>query len=68
MAPRAGPFNAPAKKEDNRGNFSEKFQDRNLRQLSDVFLGNSSVKRTASARTVFRAMPKLRAAKKLPFG
>ena len=65
---RPGPINPRSKKEGGRGNFSERFQDRHLRQLSGVFLRNSSAKRTASAGTVFRAMPKLRAAKKLRVG
>jgi hypothetical protein len=55
-------------KEGSRGNFPQSLPDRHLRALSDVFLGNSSGRHTASATRVFRAVPELRAAKGLPGG
>jgi len=41
---------------------------RELRELSDVLLRNSGAQRAAYAARVFRAVPELRVAKRIPAG
>jgi hypothetical protein len=49
-----------------RGNFPENWQHGHLCKLSDMFLQNSGAKHIALATGVFRSVPELRAAKKIP--
>jgi hypothetical protein len=52
-----------------RGSFpKQNYQSRHLRELSDVLLGNSRIKRAAAATRVFRALPELRVAKRISVG